>query len=186
MSLEYKNPISWTNLSRAIIAYESLGYKYIEVPWLVPRNIMQITCEKEYSLNENKFGDFVGSGEQSFLHLQFDDNLAPGRYMTITPCLREEEETEFNKRQFIKLELYVTDDTSIENLMKVIKDCQTEFVLLMNFREEIVIKEIGDGTFDLCCKDIELGSYGIREHNGHKWIYATGLAEPRFSQVKRI
>lgn len=36
---------------------------------------------------------------------------------------------------------------------------------------------------DIVFRGIELGSYGIREHKYLKWVYGTGLAEPRFSNV---
>jgi hypothetical protein len=45
---------------------------------------------------------------------------------------------------------------------------------------------MNNGSFDLICKGIELGSYGIRKYNNHKWIYATGVAEPRLSQVCKL
>jgi len=32
--------------------------------------------------------------------------------------------------------------------------------------------------------NIELGSYGIGSYENYKWVYGTGLAEPRLSQAK--
>jgi hypothetical protein len=33
--------------------------------------------------------------------------------------------------------------------------------------------------------DIEIGSYGMREYENFKWIYGTGMAEPRFSKARK-
>jgi len=186
--LEYPNPINWENLSTGIDYYKTRAFKYIEVPWFIPTEIMHITYDGPYRF-KTPLGDMIGSAEQSFLHLQFNQGLAPGRYMTITPCFRDEPETEFNFKQFIKLELYITDDVSEKRLQKAINTCQW-FMYNMLCDEGVYvnpeIKDMGDGTFDIECEGIELGSYGIREHEGHKWIYATGIAEPRLSQVTEI
>lgn len=40
-----------------------------------------------------------------------------------------------------------------------------------------------DYGYDLLLSGIEVGSYGFREYKNNKWIYGTGLAEPRFSQA---
>ena len=181
----YKNNVSWANLSAGISFYEKT-FKYLEVPWLVPSEIMKITFDGNYRF-KTELGDLIASGEQSFLHLQLNGNLPSGRYMTLTPCFRDEEETEFNFKQFMKLELYITDDVSLENLHSTIQLCRTFLKNIISIRSKkpikVSIKEIQDGSFDLECLSIELGSYGIREYNGHKWIYGTGIAEPRVSQV---
>jgi hypothetical protein len=36
---------------------------------------------------------------------------------------------------------------------------------------------------DINFNGIEVGSYGIREFEGFKWVYGTGAAEPRLSQA---
>ena len=36
---------------------------------------------------------------------------------------------------------------------------------------------------DICCNNVELGSYGVRQMGPHTWIFGTGIAEPRFSLV---
>lgn len=181
--IDYPNKINWSNLAKALDYYKTHSFKYIEVPWAVPTHIMQITYPFDYKF-KTELGDPVASGEQSFLYLQFEQGLNPGKYMTITPCFRDEEETEFNFRQFMKLELYVTDNVSKDHLMKIINICYSFLGTL--FGACLELKDMGNGSFDIMCKGIELGSYGIREHNGHKWIYATGIAEPRASQVCEI
>lgn len=34
--------------------------------------------------------------------------------------------------------------------------------------------------------NLELGSYGIGSYKDYKWVYGTGLAEPRLSQAKNL
>ena len=47
---------------------------------------------------------------------------------------------------------------------------------------EIHVKYMGKEMYDIeSCNGIELGSYGIREFAGFRWIYGTGVAEPRLS-----
>ena len=183
MALEYPNPINWHNFALAQDYYARHNFKYIEVPWLAPAEIMHITFPGEYRF-KTELGDLIASGEQAFLYLESKNKLDPGRYMTITPCFRDEEETKFNFKQFMKLELYITDSVTLENLQKTISICKDLLENILNGPIEIV--SMLDGSFDLEYQKIELGSYGIREYRGHKWIYATGLAEPRTSQVKNI
>ena len=46
-------------------------------------------------------------------------------------------------------------------------------------------KVLDSHTYDIVDlkNGIELGSYGIRQFKDYKWIFATGLAEPRFSKI---
>lgn len=183
MVLEYQDPVSWRLLAEAQAHYNSNDFKYIEVPWLVPTEIMTITFKDNYRF-KTLLGDPVASGEQSFLHLNINDKLDPGKYMTITPCFRDEEEDEYHKKQFMKLELYITEHVSDSTLHNTIELCR-EFFAKMIWKWPIIKVDMDDGSFDLCANDVELGSYGIREHEGLKWIYATGAAEPRLSQLRR-
>lgn len=186
MELVYQDNINWNNIAKGIDYYKSKGFQYLEVPWLVPNEIIKITFPGESGF-KTELGDLIGSGEQSFLHLQFNNNLPLGRYMTVTPCFRDEKEDKFHKKQFLKLELYITDVVTENNLQDIILICQFFFrsAFYLGLTETKIVP-ISDGSFDLECFDIELGSYGIREFKGHKWIYATGIAEPRASQVVKL
>ena len=57
----------------------------------------------------------------------------------------------------------------------------------VNFFEKYLNKidciQTSDLSYDLIYDNIELGSYGIRTYKNLKWIYATGIAEPRFSNT---
>jgi seryl-tRNA synthetase len=182
-NLKYQNSINWINIATAGLYYQGLGYQYVEVPWIVPSEIIKITFDGLTDFRTPK-GDLVGSGEQSFLYLQKAGELSPGKYHTITPCFRDEEETQWNFKQFLKLELYITDDVSETQLQHVIDDCK-------NCLEKITLKKIkqvkmGDYSYDLMCQGIELGSYAIMKYQDLSWICATGIAEPRTSQVSTL
>ena len=43
-----------------------------------------------------------------------------------------------------------------------------------------------DEGYDIVLNGIEVGSYGIRQHENLRWIYGTGIAEPRFSTALKI
>lgn len=182
MALEYPNKISWRLLSEGMAYYQKQDFTYKEVPWLAPTEIMQITFPGDYRF-KTPLGDPVASGEQSFLYLDKEGELPKGRYMTITPCFRDEPEDKYHQRQFMKLELYITDQVNETSLHDVINSCQ-EFFTKYVWKWPIEKVAQPDGSIDLMCNNIELGSYGIREHGDLKWIYATGIAEPRLSQVR--
>lgn len=182
MVLEYPDRISWRLLSEGMTYYQKEDFQYKEVPWLVPTDVMQITFPGEYRL-KTPLGDPVASGEQSFLYLDINGELPKGRYMTITPCFRDEKEDQFHKIQFMKLELYITDMVTRANLNDTIEICKKFFSKFV-WKWPVEKVKMPDGSFDLVCNGIELGSYGIREHNGLEWIYATGIAEPRLSQIR--
>lgn len=77
----------------------------------------------------------------------------------------------------MKVELIDVGRDSTDELTHL---CRHWFEQLSGYSVDIVATEIG---LDLELGGIELGSYGYREHNDLKWTYATGLAEPRFSQA---
>jgi phenylalanyl-tRNA synthetase alpha subunit len=123
-------------------------------------------------------GYLVASGEQGFIELMIRENLV-GKYFTITPCFREEKYDELHLPYFMKLELI---DTEVDNkkLPAMINDAKRFFD---NYLETKVIPT-KDGYDIVSAKsNIELGSYGIRAYKEFLWVYGTGVAEPRLSQV---
>lgn len=188
--MDTENNISWEYLIRTIEYFKSRGYKYIEVPWLVSNEAIRSTFNGPISeVFQNKY--VVGSGEQSFVQLQLDGKLPIGKYVTLTPCFRDEIElSDIKQLSFMKVELY--DFRAFYNakfaLMETIKLCETWFNKLQDTAVNIV--RTGESEYDINLHGIEIGSYGIRtynktlnEKNECHWIYATGLAEPRFSTV---
>lgn len=184
------SPVSWENLLEAKHYYSDQGYKYVEVPWFVPLETSAITCPPDRTpFALGKHGYLVASGEQSFLQMIRDEKLPPGKYQCITPCFRDEPKIdELHQYGFMKLELIDTREGCVWS-------AQLDWMVneaLEYFRSNGVMCNLDryqDGQ-DIVGwrKDtkqwIELGSYGIRNHPlVGTWIYGTGCAEPRLSQV---
>lgn len=178
--------IDYGRLDRSIDHYSNNGFTRIESPWTVTTEIANITCPEGKSnweiLGKNKV--LVASGEQSFLYLYLKNFLPKGRYQTVTPCFRDEPFDQTHTKYFIKNELIITDEVDDITLMETINICMEFFQNELNESVTPLKTDIG---YDLMSKTgIELGSYGIRKCEYLKWIYATGLAEPRMTVVQRI
>jgi hypothetical protein len=79
--------IDWKLLAEAVSHYERIGYRYVEVPYGVPEDIIRLTLPEEFACSTvEPFGSLVGSAEQSLLHL----DLPPGAYVACSPCFRPE------------------------------------------------------------------------------------------------
>lgn len=182
--------IDYQNIADSINFYEELGYKRIESPWLVPvciDNITKPTDKNHYMLKHND-KCLVASGEQSFLYLYMKDFLPKGRFQTVTPCFRDERFDMTHGKYFIKNELIITDNPDLLTLEEIIQNAFKFYESKIDKDYLTIIKT--DIGYDINFKNdnnvIELGSYGIRECNFLKWIYGTGCAEPRLSNVLKI
>ena len=175
--------INYKILSESVEFYEKCGFRYIETPWTVTKAVCEITKPKDAAhyeiVGKNKV--LVGSGEQSFLYLYLKGFLPLGSYQTITPCFRDEIFDITHTKYFIKNEVIVTDDVSETRLQEVIDDSFNFFANYLDASHLKIVKT--EQGFDIEYKDIEIGSYGIRECEYLKWIYGTGCAEPRFSNI---
>jgi len=203
-------PINYLLIAKAIEYYVQNGYKYIEVPWVVSSEALNITCPKIYKM---RFKDksTVYSGEQSFLQMILDYKLMPGKYVCATPCFRPGDETVSNLHfnTFFKVELInflgracLGDQDTNKLLDEMVNTCQSFYksVLdnpnLFSDKMDIHVEKTKDEERHLCMTlsscdivtndDIEIGSYGVRLTNDPTeksilWIYGTGLALPRFT-----
>lgn len=176
--------IDYNLLNNSVTFYEKQGFKRIEAPWMVSKAVDEITKPKEALSLEIGYNNkcLVASGEQSFLYLYLKGFLPKGKFQTITPCFRYESFDFLHSKYFMKNELIVTDDVSGENLTKIIDIC-LDFYRKYIPEAEPIITDIG---WDIQIKGKELGSYGIRECEFLKWIYATGCAEPRMSNLIKL
>jgi hypothetical protein len=183
-------PINYERIGKAIKDYAWEGYEYIEVPWIVSRKSIDVTLPEDHQPHrvvmwgKNKQNEcLVGSAEQSFLEIR--DRLCPNRqYQTVTPCFRDDQQDFYHSRWFMKLELIWVvwkEDDPLPLLDRMISHA-------VKFMRQYgpITKEKTEIGFDLKMHDIELGSYGIRFHNDFRWIYGTGLAEPRMSQAIKL
>lgn len=189
--------IDWGRLERAVEWYKrEVGARYVDVPWWVSREILNITTPSGASsyqvVNNGKY--LVASGEQSFLYLLSKGQLTPETlYTTVTPCFREEAYSTTHRKHFMKCELfaYGLKDSMGTLAHRVMNSAQRFFE-----HESIACAPVGTdhhesvrgSCWDLLSTpgDIELGSYGLRENSklGCTWLYATGCAEPRMSVAK--
>lgn len=182
-------PIDYHQLSRAIGYYSSPSggqFKYIDVPWAVPKGIADITRPTEGAEFPYRDQMLVASGEQSFLWMISKGELQPGRYQCVTPCFRHEETvTEGSRWFFMKLELIDTINTDDDALQDIINRA-VEF-LSIDMPGGVRIIKTADKAYDIVSRSgIELGSYGIRWHPvTGPWIYGTGCAEPRRSYAEK-
>lgn len=194
--------IDYSRIASAIDFYTNRGFQRIETPWLVSKDIADLTKPLDASTyivqkdTDRKQKAFVASGEQSFLYLINKGHLpANGRYQTVTPCLRDDMWDVTHMKNFIKLELieYTVYDTKQYPLNFNSVNCVTRMVdQAMDFFSTVVginnLKVVNTSTkdavsFDIELDGVEIGSYGYRNSVFCEWIYGTGIAEPRFSRI---
>lgn len=182
--------INYTLFGMAQQHYEQEGFHPVEVPWMVTSEVSNITKPFgiESNIVANKKKELVASGEQSFLYQYLKGYLPKGTYQTVTPCFRNEPYDLTHSKQFMKLELIDTGMPDEISLDMMVKSSFKFFKSIMpkKLHEHLKIVETGSKMFDIELGGYELGSYGIRECEFLKWIYGTGIAEPRFSQVVSI
>lgn len=173
--------INYEFIADSIKYYESHNFKRIEAPWTVSEYVDNITKPIEVPSFQLKHNNkcLVASGEQSFLYLYLKNHLPKGQFQATTPCYRFESFDFLHSKYFIKNELIKTDIVNTNELIKIVDIC---FGFYKKYISDINIIETSIG-FDIMYKDIEIGSYGIRSCNFLEWIYATGCAEPRLSNI---
>ena len=181
--------IDYALLSSAANHYEAYGFARIEVPWFVSKATADITKPQgaqDFTIQYND-KSLVASGEQGFLYQMTKGQLTPGRYQTITPCFRVEAQDIWHAKSFMKLELIDTKSVTDASLSQFVEQAYTFFNLsLTRYKEKLKIVDVtvpNGKQYDIVYDEIELGSYGIRKHEYLHWVYGTGLAEPRFSNL---
>lgn len=165
-------------LSTAMNYYMMRGYKPLSAPMLVDKDIVETTLPEGKKAKQHLDKFYVGSAEQSFYQLVKQGFKPEGSYMMVTPCQRDEIPSESNLEIFLKLELISMDKTAFN----IAKDA-FEFYTILGSEVKTVITE-DFSCFDLEIGGVEVGSYGARIFNGMVINYGTGLALPRFSQVR--
>lgn len=192
--------------------YESKGFAYIDVPWAVSREAIMLTRPphvkgEPFSLEAGgKLLYPVASAEQSFLQMRLDGQLTSAAfqsYCAITPCFRNEPVLDDQHQPyFMKLELisWVPSNGKIieqEIQMHRMIDDARKFFEAEGLETDIIANTEGlrdplavEGlAYDITSyrTNVEVGSYGIREHASvGRWIYGTGIAEPRFSYALEV
>ncbi len=184
--------IRWDLVAAARSWYSRWGYRYVEAPWIVTQKAIKVTLPPGrcgYSLGHPEYspGFLVGSAEQAFLQMMFDGQLPAGKYFAAGPCFRDEDKVDdLHSRSFFKVELIHViedkqtfedvDDDSVYDLMST---CKRFFEDRCGQLTSVV--PTGHMMYDIELGGVEIGSYGLRTYENHKWVYGTGLALPRFS-----
>lgn len=176
--------IDYELLGKVLSEYLNWDYKYVETPWLVTEKVVRGTLPewfepiRAYPTLDDK-NCLVGSAEQGFLSLDLPYDTD---FVSVTPCFRNEPEvTRLNHTYFMKIELFrrTKEKLDAEALMYDARRFMQRYC-----NSEIRVLETTEG-FDLTLNGYEIGSYGFREHiDFGSWAYGTGLALPRFSQVR--
>jgi hypothetical protein len=178
--------INHERLVEASRHYADDGYYPIDVPWIVQDEAYHVTKPESAGRDFKTIGgNLVASGEQSFLQLMLDGKLDIkdpylSKLQCTTPCFRDEKYDELHHPYFMKVELIDLDACSSKLAVMIAKAHHF-------FRKYVPTRlvQIDYHTFDIVDLrfGIELGSYGIRKYKGFEWVYGTGLAEPRMTQV---
>lgn len=192
-------PIDYRMIADAQDAFEAMDYRRIEVPWVVPREIVLSTGGEEaarreaLAYREEGLRCVVGSAEQGFIDLIRRRLIPAGRYQAASPCFRQRDGDEPGHHPwFFKLELcsFRAGDTP-ESLAQ---DALDVFHGVVGIPEAYVTTATDDeADLDIVCAGTELGSYGVRrvwgslrspdEERYEKMVYGTGLALPRAQEV---
>jgi hypothetical protein len=174
-------PIRWDFVSQAIAYYSGLGYSYVEVPWIVGPEAINVTLPPGHTAFTTMDGTLVGSAEQSFLHMALNGSLGEGDYVAATPCFRDDAVDRLHQRTFFKVELISLSPQPLDaSLVPSMARMAHDFFTRMPGGDAATIVRTQAG-FDIELGGVELGSYGYRAYAGWYWVYGTGLAEPRFS-----
>ncbi len=179
--------IDYRILHEAIEYYKTRGFEHIESPWTVTKAVSGITKPPGVSdwAIEGKNKVLVASGEQSYLYLYLKGFLPKGRFVTVTPCFREEPFDLLHTKYFMKAEIIDTKDVSTRGLDLMVSQAYEFFAQQLGTKTNLNVVKIDESTFDIELCGYELGSYGIRSCSYLDWIYGTGVAEPRFSTLRR-
>ena len=175
--------IDYARLAEALGYYAEAGFKQVEAPWIVGHDAYYAT-KPLGALDFLTLGGYLAaSAEQSFLQLMMS-GYQLGRSVALTPCFRHEEYDRLHHPYFMKVELINAENVSGACLTEII-DCA------QGFYERFVatrVESMPAGSFDIveATTGIELGSYGRRRTLGYQWLYGTGLAEPRLTQVIEV
>lgn len=177
--------IDYGLIQQSVDYYETNKFARVESPWTVSEAVDNLTKPKDRQAFQLKHNDkcLVASGEQSFLYLYLKNFLPKGQFQTITPCFRFEPFDILHTKYFIKNELIKTDVVNDYELEKIIDVCFNFYLKFFGNKLEIIKTDIG---FDIEIDGRELGSYGIRSCDFLTWIYATGCAEPRTSNLIKL
>lgn len=194
--------IDYHKIFTAVRHYNEAGFQYIDVPWIISKESMMITAPPGVRLFSTFAGELVASGEQSFLEIRKELLKAdgyPALYQCVTPCFRDEANPDdLHLQYFMKNELIGINWPTFEHkedvpwaLLNFLIRKALDFFKIYAYEPEDELKVIDAPmsnsvvNHDITIRGIEVGSYGYRYTDDFAWVYGTGVAEPRLTQVLR-
>lgn len=180
--------IDYMKIARAVEYYKTCDYEYIDAPWFVSLDSLLVTRPSGTRIFSTFAGELVASGEQSFIEMR--KKLKPGKYQCVTPCFRDDKYDKLHQMYFMKNELIWVPEMNVRPICSLVDIMINESLQFFKRYGEAKIVEIKYDHNNICSKDIfvngiEVGSYGVRLHDGFTWCYGTGCAEPRLSMVSK-
>ena len=197
-------PIDYSLIGRAVDFYKSLGYEYIEVPWMVEPLYAQVTYDSPAGIfstydadNMNK--SLIGSAEQGFLEkIGRGEVYKDTKYVSVSPCFRRGDRySPYHQETFMKVELSYFQEIGRgdpDMVTGMVADAGKCFIELgiSGYSKDITPQSIDiiapvDGAHEFDAW-LEIGSYGTRDltpmgFTGYQLCYGTGLALPRFQEI---
>jgi hypothetical protein len=203
--MRFVGTLQYARLLDAREYFEQHGFKFVDAPWAVSREAVLATRPpwiqgEPFSYAAGGVFQFpVASAEQSFLQMQMDAIEAgtriEGSYCALTPCFRNEAIlNDLHQPYFMKLEL-ITWNGNEADMSRMIQLARIWYESEHpgdhpddDLQIRVIENNDPDPTSVVQAYDIvtahtgiELGSYGIRDAKVGRWVYGTGLAEPRYS-----
>ena len=185
------SPEALVRLGHIIALWQSAGAHYVNLPWMASQDAVAATRPPERAPNtdiQTPFGFLLASGEQAFMELC--NNWIDGQmYIGWTPCFRHEPVFDATHHYyFMKAEVFVptTDTTVVRDVERVRNIAMLGFESLLRLSNQsahLEFRQTGANAYDIECNGIEVGSYGSRVYNNQRYVFATALAEPRWSEA---
>lgn len=182
-------------LVAALRFWEARGATVIDLPWIVPSVITDITKPAGSTDSDitTKYGNLVASGEQSFLELVSAGKIKAGLKVGWTPCFRDESTIDwFHKFYFMKVELFHAGCSDYRDLLQGSLDffkCLHEKMCIhldAKIPTYFEIIQESETQQDIYLNGLEIGSYGTRrvllpnKSEPFLYSYGTAIAYPRF------
>jgi len=191
--------IDYNIVDQAIKYYKHHYFRYLEVPWVVTPEIMNIT--RPLTADPVLADTMVASGEQSLLSEILGGKIGYAQYCCATPCYRpyDNQNDGIHFTQFFKVELMECAKTEptrdklrgFISFAKVFMDRYFPYgsLQIVETKDDLRFGCETLVSYDIQTKEgVELGSYGIRRlfsRPDFYWMYGTGAAMPRL-RVKNV
>lgn len=186
-------PRALARMAAVLEQWQRAGARYVALPWVAPALFVQASRPawiKGHDV-DTPHGQLLASGEQSLCWLARAGHLqGQGPFIGFTPCFRDEDFDDTHHYGFLKAEVFAwCQPPDKVRPIDQIRDLARQAARLLGQAtgHEPVIVDMPDRTVDLELAGLEVGSVGIRPLPGDgpplHYLYATALAEPRFSQA---